>query len=337
MAIYDQVKISTDKELGELHRLVLDSVADAQAELDAVTAEMRARGLLAPPPAVSDDPRMWWMTDGQARRWVADVGDASDLERVRGWLILAEVEIPEAVTAQLDVIAADAIESGYEGSDLDTYGDVFEYVCDGCYLEPGGKPGAASYDPGADPVAIAYAIVLGYEQGIRHLLDQLRSDTTGVRRERAAAPPHPHPPRGRAGRGPGADGAGRAAARGPAVQVRAALDAAAGPTPGAGPEGALAGPLRHPQAWRPPGAARRHGLPVVWSAAGAGRRWGVRCIEGWIVLPAALRLSSAAPRPDGCMVREGAPHLRSNTRAGGWGRERRLTGSGGRQDGPLIQ
>lgn len=179
MAIYDQVKISTDKELGGLDRLLLDSVADAQAELDAVTAEMRARGLLAPPPAVSDDPRMWWMTDGQARRWVGDVGDASDLERVRGWIILAEVEIPEAVNVQLDVIAADAIESGYEGSDLDTYADVFEYVCDGCYLEPGGKPGAASYDPGADPVAIAYAIVLGYEQGIRHLLDQLRSDTRG--------------------------------------------------------------------------------------------------------------------------------------------------------------
>ncbi|ARJ07636.1 hypothetical protein GCM10010988_40460 [Cnuibacter physcomitrellae] len=179
MTIYDQVKISTDKELGELHRLCLDSVTEDQAELDAVTLEMRDRGLLTPPPAVSDDPRMWWMTDGHARRWVGDVGDASDLQRVRGWLILAEVEIPEQITVQLDVIAADAIQSGSEESDLTTYADVFEYVCDGCYLDPGAKPGAASYTPGADPVAIAYAIVLGYGQGIRHLLDQLRTDTTG--------------------------------------------------------------------------------------------------------------------------------------------------------------
>ncbi len=179
MTIHDQVKISTDKELGELHRLCLDSLEDDQAELDAVTLEMRDRDLLAPARAVSDDPRMWWMTDGQARRWVGDVGDASDLQRVRGWLILAEVEIPEAITVQLDVNAADAIESCSEESDLHTYGDVFEYVCDGCYLEPGGKPGAASYTPGADAVAIAYAIVLGYEQGIRHLLDQLPTDTTG--------------------------------------------------------------------------------------------------------------------------------------------------------------
>lgn len=44
---------------------------------------------------------------------------------------------------------------------LATYADVFEYVCDGCYFSPGYKPGAASYDPGDDPVSIAYAIVLG--------------------------------------------------------------------------------------------------------------------------------------------------------------------------------
>ncbi|ARJ07795.1 hypothetical protein DVJ78_18055 (plasmid) [Humibacter sp. BT305] len=174
MAIDDQVKDRTDNELGKLHQLVLNELVGDQDRLEAITEEMRERGLLTAPPPVSDDPRMWWMTDGQARGWVGDVGEASDLERVRGWLILAEVEIPETITGQLDVIRADAIESGSEESDLATYADVFEYVCDGCYLEPDGKPGAVNYAPGADPVSIAYAIVLGYEQGIRHLLGQLR-------------------------------------------------------------------------------------------------------------------------------------------------------------------
>ncbi len=125
-------------------------------------------------PAVNADARIWWMTDGRQHCWVGDVGEASDAER-RGWTPLVVIEIPEPIRVQLDVIRADTLAvADIDADDLTTYGDVLDYALDGCYLAPWGKPGAAEYDPGEDPVSIAYAIVLGYEQGLTHLTQHLR-------------------------------------------------------------------------------------------------------------------------------------------------------------------
>lgn len=125
-------------------------------------------------PAVNPDAHIWWMTDGRQHLWVGDVGEARDAER-HGWTFLVEIAIPEPIRAQLDVIRDHTLAiADIDAADLATYGDVLEYVLDGCYLPPWGKPGAAEYDPGEDPVSIAHAIVLGYEQGLTHFTDHLR-------------------------------------------------------------------------------------------------------------------------------------------------------------------
>ncbi|MCS5498208.1 hypothetical protein NY547_13240 [Cnuibacter physcomitrellae] len=122
---------------------------------------------------ISPDARMWWMSDGRRQyRWVTELRRALDAELRDGWRHLDVVEIPEQIRPYLDVIREHTLtESGWDPGELATYGDVFVYATDGCYLPGGGKPGAAEYDPGADPVAIAYAVVLGYEQGLGHLTD----------------------------------------------------------------------------------------------------------------------------------------------------------------------